>query len=173
LLLVTMALIRGILDRIVLVAAVIAAGCIPSFIVQYRQRVGGMLNQVLKDLAPFQAIADRAHHGSLQELIRHHMDSSDSTFYNEGAAVQAMVDSADQLRKVFNALDTDLFHQLSYMIVKVDPQIARATWGVFSPSFGLSVESLVFGSVIGVLVWLAFLSVWYVVDRLVGIMTAR
>jgi hypothetical protein len=161
------------LDRIVLVTAVIVAGCIPSFIVQYRQRVGGMLEQVLKDLAPFQLIADKLHHGSLQELIQHHMNSSDPTFYKEGAAVRAMVESAEQLRNTFQALDTDLFHQLSYLAAKVDPLIARATWDVFSPSFGLTVESVLFGSIVGVLVWLAFLAVWYVIDRLIAILTAR
>jgi len=168
-----MSLIRGMLDRIVLVTAVIVAGCIPSFIVQYRQRVGGMLEQVLKDLAPFQFIADKLHHGSLQELIQHHMNSSDPTFYKEGAAVRAMVESADQLRNTFQALDTDLFHQLSYLVAKVDPLIARATWDLFSPSFGLTVESVVFGSLVGVLIWLTFLAVWYVLDRLIAILTAR
>jgi hypothetical protein len=168
-----MAFIRGILDRIVLVAGVIVAGCIPSFIAQYRQRVGGMLNQVLKDLAPFQAIADKLHHGSLQELIQHHLNSSDPTFYKEGAAVRAMMETAEQLRKTFQALDTDLFHQLSYLVARIDPLIARATWDVFSPSFGLSVESVVFGSVVGVLIWLAFLSVWYVISWLIATLTAR
>jgi len=168
-----MALIRGILDRIVLVAGVIVAGCIPSFIVQYRQRIGGMLDQVLKDLAPFQLIADKLHHGSLQDLIQHHLDNSDPTFYNEGAAVRAMVESAEQLRKTFQALDTDLFHQLSYLVAKMDPLVARATWDVFSPSFGLSVESLVLASVVGVLIWLTFLSVWYVISHLIAILTAR
>ena len=168
-----MAFIRGILDRVVLVAGVIVAGCIPSFIVQYRQRVGGMLDQVLKDLAPFQAIADKIHHGSLQELIQHHLDSSDPTFYKEGAAVRAMVETAEQLRKTFQALDTDLFHQLSYLVARIDPLIARATWDVFSPSFGLTVETVVFGSVVGVLIWLVFLAVWYVISRLIAILTAR
>ena len=164
---------RGILDRIVLVAGVVAAGCIPSFIVQYRQRVGGMLEQVLQDLAPFQAIANQFHHGSLKALIQHHLESTDLTFYNEGAAIQAMVESAEKLRKVFQALDTDLYHQLSYMITKTDPLIARATWEVFTPSFGLSVESVVLASVVGILIWLTFLAVWYVIDRIVRVLTAR
>ena len=38
-----MTFIRGILDRIILVAGVVAAGCIPSFIAQYRQRTGRYL----------------------------------------------------------------------------------------------------------------------------------
>jgi len=168
-----MVLIRGILDRIVLVASVIAAGCIPSFIVQYRQRIGGMLDQVLKDLAPFQLIADKLHHGSLRELIQHHLDSTDQTFYKEGAAVRSLVESAEQLRNTYQALDTDLFHQLSYLAAKIDPLVARATWDIFTPSFGISIESIVFASIVGILIWLVFLAVWYVIDRMLAILTAR
>jgi len=170
---VTMILLREILDRIVLVASVIIAGCVPSFIVQYRQRVGGMLEQVLKDLAPFQAIADKLHHGSLQELIQHHLNSADPTFYKEGAAVRAMLESAELLRNTYQSLDTDLFHQLSFLVARLDPLIARSTWDVFSPSFGLTVESVVFGSVVGVLIWAVFLAIWYVFDHLFSILTAR
>jgi Protein of unknown function (DUF2937) len=155
-----MAFIRGILDRIILVIGVVAAGCIPSFIAQYRQRVGGRLDQVLQDLAPFQAIADQFHHGSLQELIQHHLASVDSTFHDEGAAIQVMVDSAEQLRQALQALNTDLLHQLIYLIPNADPLIARSTWEIFSPSFNLTVESVVFAVAVGVAIWLVFLAVW-------------
>ena len=165
--------VRGILDRIVLVAGIVAAGCIPSFIAQYRQRVGGRLDQVIQDLAPFQEIANQFHHGSLQELIQHHLASTDSTFHNEGAAILAMVNAAEQLRRALDALNTDLFHQLTYLLTKIDPVIARATWEIFSPSFNLTIESVVFALIVGVIIWLAFFAVWYVFASLIRILTAR
>lgn len=165
--------VRGILDRIVLVAGIVAAGCIPSFIAQYRQRVGGRLDQVIQDLAPFQEIANQFHHGSLQELIRHHLSSPDPTFHSEGAAIQAMVNSAAQLRQALEALNTDLFHQLVYLLTKIDPVIARSTWDIFSPSFNLTAESVVFALIVGILIWLAFFAVWYIFARLINILTAR
>ncbi|MDH4233618.1 MAG: DUF2937 family protein [Gallionella sp.] len=169
-----MAFIRGIIDRIVLVAGIVAAGCIPSFIAQYRQRAGGRLDQVLKDIEPFQQIANQYHHGSLKELIQHHLGSSDATFHDEGAALQAMVSSAEQLRRALQALDTDLFHQLGYLLTGgADPQIAQATWEAYSPAFNLTIESIMFGSIIGVLIWLVFLSIWYIIAKLVNILTAR
>jgi hypothetical protein len=168
-----MDLIRGFLDRIILVIGVVAAGCIPSFIAQYRQRVGGRLDQVLLDIAPFQAIADQFHHGSLQELIQYHLASADTTFHDEGTAIQAMVDSAEQLRQALEALNTDLFHQLAYLLAKADPLIARATWEVFSPSFNLTSESAVFALVVGFVIWLAFLAVWMLIDRLIRVLLAR
>lgn len=168
-----MTFIREVLDRIILVIGVIAAGCIPSFIAQYRQRAGGRLDQVLQDIAPFQAIANQFHHGSLQELIRYHLASVDQTFHNEGAALQAMVDSAEQLRQALQALNTDLFHQLVYMLTQADPLIARATWEIFSPSFNLTVESVVFAVIVGVAIWLVFLTVWMLIDRLARILLAK
>jgi hypothetical protein len=168
-----MTFIREVLDRIILVIGVIAAGCIPSFIAQYRQRAGGRLDQVLQDIAPFQAIANQFHHGSLQELIRYHLASVDPTFHNEGAALQAMVDSAEQLRQALQALNTDLFHQLVYMLTRTDPLIARATWEIFSPSFNLTVESIVFAVIVGVAIWLVFLTVWMLIDRLARTLLAK
>jgi hypothetical protein len=168
-----MAFIRGILDRIILVTGVVAAGCIPSFIAQYRQRVGGRLDQVLQDMAPFQAIADQFHHGNLQELIKYHLLSTDQTFHDEGAALQGMVDAAEQLRQVLLALNTDLFHQLLYMLTRADPLIARATWEVFSPAFNLTPQSVVFAIVVGIAIWLLFLAVWMLIERLAAILLAR
>ena len=168
-----MLFIRGILDRIILVASVVAAGCIPSFIAQYRQRVGGRLDQVLLDLAPFQAIADQFHHGSLAELIQHHLASVDATFHDEGAALQSMVDSAQQLRQALQALNTDLFHQLIYLLTGADTIIAHATWEIFSPSFNLTVESVVFAFVAGIAIWLVFLGVWILFSRLAKMLLAK
>lgn len=169
-----MAFIRGIFDRIVLVAGIIAAGCIPSFISQYQQRVGGRLDQVLKDLEPFQQIANLYHHGSLKELIQHHLNSSDTTFHDEGAAIQAMVTSSEQLKLALQALNTDLFHQMSYLITGgMDSQIAQATWEIFSPSFNLTVESVVFAAITGVLVWLVFLFIWHIFALFIKVITAR
>lgn len=168
-----MYLLRGIFDRVVLVAGIVAAGCIPSFIAQYRQRVGGRLDQVLQDLAPFQAIADQFHHGSLQELIQHHLASPDSTFHREGAAILAMVNSAEQLRQALAALNTDLFHQLLYLLTRIDPLIARATWDAFAPAFNLTAESILFAVIVGTLIWLMFLMIWNIISGLIRILTAQ
>ncbi|MHB1238177.1 MAG: DUF2937 family protein [Gallionella sp.] len=165
--------VRGILDRIVLVAGIVAAGCVPSFIAQYRQRVGGQLDQVLRDIAPFQEIANQFHHGSLEELVRYHLASPDATFHSEGAAIQGMINSAEQLRRVLEALNTDLFHQLVYLLGKIDPLTARATWDVFSPSFDLTAQSIIFAFIVGMAIWLAFFAVWYIFSSLINIVAAR
>jgi hypothetical protein len=161
-----MALLRGLLDRAVLIAGVLAGGMVPGFLAQYRQRVGGALGQALKDLAPFQAIADRFHGGSLDKLIAHHLASTDPTFHAEGAAIRAIVDSAASLKASYAALDTDVFHQLAYVLRAGDPAMLQATWTAHRPTMGLDLDSLVMAGVVGLSCWLAFLAVWWAVAAL-------
>jgi hypothetical protein len=160
--------VRALLDRIVLLVAVVAAGCIPSFIIQYRQRLGGRLDQVQADLAPFQAIADRSHGGSLAELIRYHLQSTDATFHQEGAALQSMVQAAERLRSMLAALDSDLVHQCAYLLVHHDSDLVRATWGSYQPGFTLDLQSAVFALAVGVALWAVFLGIWHGVAHLIG-----
>ena len=161
-----MSLLRGLLDRAVLIVGVVAGGMVPSYLAQYRQRVGGALGQALKDLAPFQQIADRFHDGSLAKLIQHHLASTDPSFHAEGAAIQAIADSVASLRNALAALDTDVFHQLAYLVRQADPAMAQATWDAFRPSFGITVDSLLMAGAFGLSVWLAFLCVWWVIAAL-------
>jgi hypothetical protein len=158
-----MGLLRGLLDRIVLVASIVAAGCLPSFITQYRQRLGGRLDQVRADLSLFQEIANRHHGGSLQKLIDVHLASSDHTFHEEGIAIQSMMETVQRLEQAMNALNTDLMHQVAYLVRHGDPQVASATWHVFQPAFALTGESVVFALVAGAAIWLLFLALWHVV----------
>lgn len=161
-----MSWLRGLLDRIFLLAAVFAAACIPSFIAQYRQRAGGRLDQVLLDLAPFQAIADRYHGGSLDALIRYHLASSDPTFHQEGTALQAMVSSAARLREIVAGLNTDLVRQCLYLLQHHDTDLMRATWSIFQPGFALTLQGVLFALAVGVLLWALFLGCWHGTARL-------
>lgn len=160
-------MLRGLLDRLVLLAAVLGAACIPSFIAQYRQRLGGRLDQVLRDLAPFQEIANRNHGGDIQKLIQHHLQSTDATFHDEGSAIQAMVSAAESLRASVEALNSGLWHQLGYLLTHSDPELARATWETYVPAFSLTPEYALFALALGVALWLLFLGSWVGCARLV------
>ena len=156
-----MNIVRGILDRLVLLAAVVVSACIPSFIAQYRQRLGGQLDQVHSDLAPFQAIADRNFGGSLLKMIDYHLASQDTTFHREGAALQSMVDAAARLHGALQALNTDLVHQCLYLVRHPDYVLLRSTWNAYQPGFALTLEGALFALILGLLVWLLFLGFWH------------
>jgi hypothetical protein len=155
-----MRFVRGLIDRILLLATVIAGGLVPGFITQYAQRLGGRLDQARLDLAPWQLIADQYHHGSLAQLIQYHLASRDPTFHAEGAAIQALVLSVQRLQIAVEALHGTLFHQLGYLVLHTDPALARATFGDWVPTFALSAEGIVFALGFGLAVWLIFHSFW-------------
>lgn len=166
-------LLREVLDRLVLLAAVLVAACIPSFIVQYRQRLGGRLDQVRADLAPFQAIADRSFGGSLSDLVHHHLASADATFQREGVALQAMLDAAARLSAASRALNADLVHQCLYLLRHPDFDLLRSTWSAYQPGFTLTVQSALFALVLGVLVWLLFLALWQATAGVLRVVVSR
>jgi len=162
----TMSLVRGLLDRVLLVCAVVSGGLVPGFIAQYRQRLGGRLDQARLDLAPWQQLADQHYQGDIERLIRYHLESSDPTFHGEGAIIRALVTTVQQLQSAVDALHGSLFHQTAYLALHGDPGLARATLHDWVPTFALSSEGIVFALALGVAVWLIFESLWYLIALL-------
>lgn len=154
-----MGILGGLLDRTVLLVGTVAGGCLPGFLAQYRQRVGGRLEQVTEDLAPFRAIAERLHGGSLDALIRHHRASADPTFEAEGAAIQGMVDAERSLSALWSALQGSVWAQLRAVMAQPDPGLAEATWASWVPSFTLDADGLLLAVVCGLACWLTYLAV--------------
>ena len=162
----TMAFVRGLLDRVLLVCAAVAGGLVPGFIAQYRQRLGGRLDQARLDLAPWQQLADQYYQGDIERLIRYHLESSDPTFHGEGAIIRALVTTVQQLQSAVDALHGNLFQQAAYLALHADPGLARATLHDWVPTFALSSEGIVFALAFGVAVWLLFHALWHLIALL-------
>jgi len=156
-----MSFLRGLLDRLFLVGAVVAGGLVPGFIAQYRQRLGGRLDQARLDLEPWQRIADQFHQGSIEKLIQYHLNSSDPTFHSEGTVIRSLVATVQQLQSALDALHSSLFQQVGYLALHADAGLARATFSDWVPTFSLSVEGLMFALLFAVAVWLLFHAVWW------------
>jgi hypothetical protein len=161
-----MSLVRCLLDRLVLVAGVLVGGCVPGFIWQYRQRVGGHLDQVRQDLLPFQEIARRYHDGDLQALVTHHLASPDPSFQAEGHAIQEMLDSVARLQAMMDALTGSAWQKATYLLTHFDRDIGLATWQQYVPSFSLDLSSLMVAGIFGVACWLVFAGLWWGTSRL-------
>ena len=160
-----MTFLRGLLDRILLIAAVIGGGLVPGFIAQYRQRLGGRLDQATLDLAPWQQLADQQHHGSLAELIRYHLASRDATFHAEGAIIQNLLTTVQRLQAAVDALHTTLLRQIAYLATHLDPELTRATFHDWVPTFALSLEGLLFAVLFALVLWLLFHALWRLIAR--------
>jgi hypothetical protein len=155
-----MSIVRGLLDRALLICAIVAGGLVPGFIAQYRQRLGGRLDQALLDLSPWQKIADQYFHGDLGSLIRYHLASRDPTFHSEGAAIRSLVQSVHRLQAQAAALHGNLFQQAGYLALHIDPGLAHATLADWVPTFGLSADGILFALAFAVVIWLLFQGAW-------------
>jgi hypothetical protein len=160
-----MAYLRGLLDRLLLVGAVVCGGLLPGFIAQYRQRLGGRLDQARLDLEPWRKIADQYQHGDIGQLIQFHLNSGDATVRAEGGVIQALVATVERLQRAAEALQGGLLHQLGYLALHPDGDLARATLQDWVPTFALSADGIVFAVLFGLLVWLAFQAAWQLVAR--------
>jgi phytoene dehydrogenase-like protein len=168
-----MNLVRGLLDRLVLLAGVLVGGCVPGFITQYVQRVGGRLDQVRQDLLPFQEIARRYHGGDMHALVTHHLASPDKSFQAEGRAIEDMMDSLARLQGMMEGLMGSVWHQIGYLAGHFDREIGAATWQNYLPSFNLDPASLVVAGTFGVVCWLLFMGIWSGVSWLADLVVAR
>jgi hypothetical protein len=168
-----MLILRGLFDRLFLICAVVAGGLVPGFITQYQQRLGGRLDQARLDLEPWQKLADQSFHGDLEQLIQYHVSSTDPTFHAEGAVIRALLASVHQLQSAVEALHGNLFHQMQYLLLHVDPDLVRATFSDWVPTFALSADGILFALAFALLVWLVFHVLWWIVSYGGGHLRAR
>jgi len=168
-----MLFLRGLLDRLLVVCAAVAGGLMPGFIAQYRQRLGGRLDQARLDLQPWQSLADRFYHGDINQLIQDHLSSSDSKFQAEGVIIRSLVATVQQLQSAADALHGSVFHQIAYLALHADPGLARATFADWVPTFSLSAEGLLCALACAVAVWLLFRALWWLLGLVGGRFTGR
>lgn len=168
-----MALVRGLFDRLLLIAGFVAGGCVPGFITQYQQRVGGRLDQVRQDLLPFQEIARRYHGGDMQALVKHHLAAADQSFQAEGLAIREMLDSLARLQSMVEGLAGSTWRQIAYLLRHFDRDIGMATWQTYVPSFNLDPASLMVAAAVGLACWLLFLGLWYGISVLADLIVLR
>jgi Protein of unknown function (DUF2937) len=159
-----MSFLRGLLDRVLIVCAVVAGGLLPGFIAQYRQRLGGRLDQARLDLEPWQKLADQFYQGNIDQLIQYHLGSSDPKFYAEGGIIRALVATVQQLQSAVDALHGNLYQQVAYLSLHADASVARATLADWVPTFALSGEGIVFALLFAVAVWLLFHASWWLLS---------
>jgi hypothetical protein len=160
-----MSFLRGLFDRLFLMTAFVAGGLVPGFIAQYRQRLGGRLDQARLDLEPWQRIADQYYQGNIQELIQYHLNSKDATFHLEGSVIQALIATVQRLQGAADALHSSLLQQVGYLALHADAALVRATFADWVPTFALSVEGVLFALLLAVAIWLLFHALW----RLIGL----
>ena len=165
-------MVRGTIYILVFVAGALVSSQFPTFSNQYHQRLQARYEQVNIDLAPFEAIADRYHGGSMEALVQHHLNSNDPTFYAEGEAIQLMLDSRRSLAESESVAADSYLQQATWLYQHRDDVLVSSTRNGFQPALLADTRALTFAAGIGLalaaVVWLLLNLIGYGAGRLIS-----
>ncbi len=122
------------------------ASQLPEYAQQYRQRLGGALDELTRELAEFDGEAstqglDR------QAAIQRLEDNPDTLARQRGDAVQRTAIRRDRLADQDQAFDrAGAFGRLVLLARDFDPAVARGAWNRFEPALPVTSEGLVAGA---------------------------
>lgn len=164
-----MRIIKQLLDKIFFTLGVIVFLQLPHFIDQYTQRIGGYSESQKQQLSNYQVIADNNYQGNLKLLIEGFKESSDSAVRQTGENISATQVDVSQLNTEINYLENEgLFKKIVFLSTNLRLNIAKGTLGAFQPGIPLSIWSIIYGLIGGVLFSLMFNGATKVPKLIVG-----
>ncbi len=147
------------LARRLALAIALIAGLIgsqsPEFAQQYRQRLGGALDELRRIVAEFEAEAATERLTPSEGVKRLEADS-DPLARQRGEAMERTIERTDRLEEQFKAMaSAGPLERLFAMIEDLDPEIARRTLDNYEPAAPLTFEAAAVGGGAAVFGWAA------------------
>lgn len=117
----------------------------PEFQQQYRQRLGGALDEILREIQRFDDDA-RAVGVTPPEAIQRLSINADELARRRATAEIALEARRDNLRHQQIVFETqNVFSRLTTLAVDYDPQIALGTWKAFRPAVPATIDGAAAG----------------------------
>lgn len=132
------------------------ASQLPEYAQQYRQRLGGALDELTRIIRNFD---DQAQSQGLSEsaAIERLKNNSDALAQRQGESTQDTVIRRDRLAEQDRAFQqAGSFGRLGVLARDFDPGIARGAWSRFEPAVPVTTEGFVTGGiglVVGYMLW--------------------
>lgn len=134
------------LDRLLCVVGAVAFAQLPEFIQQYRQRLGGHLDEARRHLAEFEKLATHAKL-TLPQFIERTSANTDTTVAGLSNVMSTALSRAEELAAADTALRTTTLWQKPFVFfAHLDSSIARATWEIYQPAVPTTTEGLVYAA---------------------------
>lgn len=153
-------MIGRILSGAVLVAGAVLFSQMPEFAQQYRQRIGGAVDELRLFVSRFDDDA-RSQNLTRAQAMTRHLASADELFRRRGLAMQDTMDRLERLDIQQRALtDPSAFVRLVNFVVYADRDLVRSTMNVYEPALPVTTEG-------GIMAMLGALFGWLTV-RLLG-----
>lgn len=118
------------------------ASQLPEYAQQYRQRLGGALDELKAQVAAFDADAQKSGLSREQALARHR-DNADTFIQERGWRMQETIFREARLAKqAADLASAGSFARIGIMLRDFDPQVARGAWAGFEPGLPVTSEGL-------------------------------
>ena len=141
-----MAFCRTLLDRITFTVLTVIAMQLPSFILQYTQRLAGHLDEAKYQLSKYQYIADQHYQGDILLLVKRYQMNSDPGIAAAGDIVYSLIDRISMLSQSLADLNQQQYISKVYsFITNMDTSMAKATLQDYQLTIPLNIESLATG----------------------------
>jgi hypothetical protein len=156
-------------DRITIIIFAILFIQFPQFIVQYKQRLGGHVDELAIIIQQYKEVAS-LNGRSLQEYINLFLDSGISEFVNTGEMMNLNLQRLDYLSSALNDLMSSTgFAQFFTFIRTMDYPIFQTTLTNFTPGFAFNFETLIYvfvGAITGFVIFSAIKKFIYLIFRI-------
>ena len=131
----------------------VTASQIPEYSQQYRQRLGGAIDELTRVIARFDA--DAAANGETQEgAIARLRSNPDDLVSRQGVAMQGNVERLDRLQLHREALmQVGPFSRIAVMVREGDRDVMEAAYRDFEPAIPVTEEGLISTAIGFIAVW--------------------
>ena len=147
-------MIGRILTGATIVVGTIVFSQVPEFSQQYRQRIGGAVDELKAFVARFDADAQSENLTREQALTRH-LASTDPLFVKRGVAMQDTIRRLDRLGAQAQAMQDDsAFVRLVNFAAYSDGDLTRKTFNAFEPAIPVTTEGGIMAAIGAFLGWL-------------------
>jgi hypothetical protein len=144
----------------------LAASQLPEFAQQYRQRLGGAIEELGRVVGRFDDSA-QASGLSRDQAIARLGEQPDPLVRREGEAMSGAAERLVQLRRQRDDLaGAGSFERLLVFVRQVDPGLARATYLDFEPAVPATTEGVIAGAIGFILGWGGMLFLAHIIRRL-------
>ena len=135
----------GLADRLVSVIGAIGSSQAPGFVTHYLQRLGGHVSEARLNVASWQAIANEASGGSLQQLIDLYTASDAAEVVQAGQKCAADIGRLHHLQDALTVIgDAPAWSRLFTFVRHADAAIAHETLAGYVPNVPLDLEGLIY-----------------------------
>jgi len=124
---------------------------VPNFVDQYSKRVDAHFQEASNHLNGYQAIADLHQGGSLDALIQKHAESSDPTFREETQVIENLLTKQRRYQQEKDAMSQGWLQRVRHLVFAGDRDILRQTCVQYSPGVPLTMEAVVAGFIMALL----------------------